>query len=777
MVKKMKMRSLLIGGFFTLLFIVFLGRILWIQGVSASKLLNEAEKRWETDRIVPAERGKILDREGRILAEEVPAYSVSLNPKVIYQTGLADDITAGLTEILKDNSDSPNLSDKIKGLATKKRAVDPAAAQSNGANAAADDKKDNKKDAKKEPKPEDAYLVNVEVNNEGKNIDKAKADEVQQLVKKLQQQLNDKDKKKYGTQADVGIYLTTGKKRYYPGNSLAAHILGYTNREGKASMGIEAQLDEQLKGTPGSLSYNSDKNGVELVQSKSVYVPPVNGNYVKLTIDKNIQYYMENALSKVMDQWHPKSLMAIAADPKTMEILGMASYPNYNPNEFWKGGDQTNHNVQSQYEPGSTFKLVTLAAAVEEGVFNPGATFKSGSVQVPGRKPVYDHNKIGWGPITYLEGLKRSSNVAFVNLGYKMLGVERLKDYIDRFGFGKKTGIDLYGEVAGQTNLAYEVDYAAATYGQALTATAIQEAAAYGAIANGGKLMWPHVVKEIIDPKTQQPIQKIEPKVVGQPVSAATAKKVGEYLEQVVADQVKGTGKDAYIEGYRIAGKTGTANKVVPGQKGYAANKWVISFAGFAPVEDPQFVLIIIADEPELGNNYLLGHYVAAPAFKEIMQNSLRYLRIPSSKQQAQVAPVQTSTQKAVDFGNMTAAQAKAAAERAGVDIETVGQGAKVVAQYPKAGTEIGPYQRVYLAMQAPAEIAVPDMKGKALRDALELCALLGIRTASTGEGYVVSQVLQGEGSDRVLTLQLQPLGGEIVTPPEEKQVVPEKSE
>ncbi|MVO99373.1 penicillin-binding transpeptidase domain-containing protein [Paenibacillus lutrae] len=771
MVKKIKMRSLLIGGVFTLLFIIFVGRVFWIQGVKANKLLSEVQQIWETDKEVPAQRGKIVDRESRVLAEEVPAYSISVNPSLINQLDILDGVTEGLTEILKDGQDSSELKEKIRGLATKKRTVVPSAENQTDAGASADKGKEDKKDKK----PVDPYLKNVEVNNEGKNIDKAKADQVNALIKKLQAEVYAKEKK-YGQKADVGINIKTGKKRFYPGNNLAAQIIGYTNREGKASVGIEAQMDEYLKGTPGSISYKSDSKGVELVQSKTVLVPPVNGKDVKLTIDSKIQYYMESALSKVMDEWKPKSLMAIAADPKTMEILGMTSFPNYNPNEFWKAAEQgqTNHNIQSQYEPGSTFKLVTLAAAIEEGVFDPGAWFKSGSVQVEGRKPVYDHNRIGWGNIQYLKGLKKSSNVAFVNLGYKMLGAEKLAQYIDKFGFGKKTGIDLYGEVAGKTKLPYEVDYAAATYGQALTATAIQQAAAYGAVANGGKLMQPYVVKEIIDPATNEVVQQTKPKVVGQPVSEATANKVGEYLEQVVSDQVDGTGKDAYIEGYRIAGKTGTANKVIPGQKGYSKDKWVISFAGYAPVEDPRIVLIIIADEPQLGGVYTRGHYVAAPAFREIMLNSLRYLGVPSSKTQTTAAPVQNNALKAPELEGLTTAQAKEAAGRAGLEVEILGQGTKVITQFPKPGTEIGPYQKLYLAVQPADELDIPDLKGKSLREVMELCSLLGIRTASSGEGYVVTQTLQGEGDQRVLTVQLAPPGGEVVTPPKEKYEAPE---
>lgn len=444
----------------------------------------------------------------------------------------------------------------------------------------------------------------------------------------------------------TGILLLPEQKRFYPAETMASHLIGYINKEDKPIMGLELTLDKYLRGSPGWLIYEKDRKGVELPDSQSRYQPAVNGDDVKLTLDKNIQFYIESALQKVNEKFKPKSITAIAVDPQTMEILGLANVPTFNPNKYWETKetrDFLNHAVASQYEPGSTFKLVTLAATVEEGLFNPNETYQSGSIKVADRR-LHDHNISGWGKISYLEGLKRSSNVAFVKLGIEKLGQDKLRQYITKFGFGARTGIDISGEVPGIVNMRYAPDFATATYGQGLTATAIQQTAAYAAVANGGKLMWPHLIKEITKPDTGEVIQKFEPKVIREVVSEKTAKQVSEYLEQVVSDQDIGTGKRAYIDGYRIAGKTGTANKVLPGEKGYAEGKWVISFIGYAPIENPRILVTIIADEPDLGGDYHRGGEVAAPAFREIVSQSLRYMGLAPTTVQTQPAPVSEKT-------------------------------------------------------------------------------------------------------------------------------------
>ncbi|SFK90719.1 penicillin-binding protein 2B [Paenibacillus sp. 1_12] len=740
MTKKVKLRSLLIGGLFTLFFVAIVGRLYWVQVVQGASLLSSAQERWAKEDVLRPVRGMIVDRNDKVLAEDSPAYTLALNPVIIQDNHLEQDVVKGLAEILKTSDDPASISaleEKIRTLLNKKKSSD------------------NK-----------TLLSQVEIHNEGWKIDTEVADKVKSFVDMLKKKANVKN---------AGIYLQKEQKRFYPGGKLASHVLGYTDKEGRALTGLESRFDSFLKGIPGNRSYEKDRTGVELPDAKVNYQPAVDGSIVRLTIDKNIQFYIESALEKVNAKYNPKSLTAIAVDPNTMEILGMASTPNFNPNKYWDYKNQSdfiNNTVASQYEPGSTFKIVTLAAAVEENLFFPEDKYQSGAIQVPGRT-LHDHNIVGWGPISYLDGLKRSSNVAFVKLGYEKLGQDKLKKYIEKFGFGAKTGIDLPGEIPGIVAMKYPSDYATATYGQGrITTTAIQQTSAYAAIANGGKLMVPHVVKDILNPKSKEVIQTFEPEVIRQVVSERTAKQVTEYLEQVVSDQAIGTGRNAYIEGYRVAGKTGTANKVEPGGKGYADGKWVVSFIGYAPVENPKILVTIIADEPDLGGDYHRGSEVAPPAFKEIVSQTLRYMGVPSNTQQMKTAE-KADEMLMPDLTGQTVEKSKNVMNKFGVIVETIGKGSKVIAQSPAVGTDISSDQRIYVVLQESGDLPIPDMTGKSLRDAMEVCTFIKIKCQSVGEGYVASQSLTGDSDVRQLILQLKPYSELLQGPTSDAQVPP----
>ncbi|MBD0379173.1 penicillin-binding transpeptidase domain-containing protein [Paenibacillus sedimenti] len=733
MTKKIKARSLLIGGVFTLLFIVLITKVYWIQVVEASWLLDKAEKVWETDKVLAPVRGSILDRNDKVMAVDATSYTVTLNPKMIDGYHISEDVAQGLAEILKDSDEAkPALVNKIRERATKRKADDS------------------------------DFAANVEIRNEGWKIEKDKADEVTEFIKSMRTKLKLKEK------TDIGVNILEDKKRYYPGETLASHILGYTNKEGVPSLGLEIKLDDVLKGVPGMMNYETDGKGVELPDSKINFKPAEDGKNVRLTIDKNIQFYIESALAKVNEKWHPKSLTAIAVDPHTMEILGMANVPTFNPNKYWMIKDQSdfkNNAVASRYEPGSTFKLVTLAGALQEGVFNPSETYQSGMIRVQDRE-LHDHNRVGWGKISFLDGLKRSSNVAFVKLGYEKLGPSKLENYIRQFGFDQKTNIDMPGEVSGLIDMKYPSEFATATYGQGkVVVTAIQQTAAYAAMANGGKLMWPHIVKDIVDPKTGQTIQTFAPQMVRQVVSEQTANQVSNYLEQVVSDQEIGTGKLAYIDGYRVAGKTGTANLVLPGEKTYATDTWVISFIGYAPVENPRILVTLIADQPDLGGNYHLGGQVLAPAFKDIVTESLKYMGVASTKQPKVTTP-EANKLKMPNFADNTADIAKEIAKETGLKLEVHGKGTKVVDQFPKAGTEILATQRIYVALQSVDELSLPNLQGRSLRDAMEACSFFKVNCQTSGEGYVADQSASGDAGSRTVVLQLRPLSEKTAATP-----------
>jgi penicillin-binding protein 2B len=699
----------------TLLFVVLVVRIYVVQVAHAEFWLAKAKETWSASETIPAVRGKITDRDGNVLAMDVAGYTVAVSPEVLNRLGLVDEVVDKLHELLGKPKD------QLYDIATKRNA-------------------------------EGKFYRQREVRNEGWKIDKELADRIAAFREELRNRIGEKE---------VGIYLLEEQKRYYPRNSLAAHLIGYVNKAGEAMNGVELSLDELLRGKDGRIKYERDGNRVQIRNGHVEIDPVVHGKNVQLTIDSDIQYYLEKAIKEAYDKYEPKSITAIAADPKTMKILGMASLPSYNPNVYWETepGADFDYAIKGLYEPGSTFKIVTLAAAVEEGVFDPDETYMSGSITVAGR-PIRDHRREGWGEITMLEGLKKSSNVAFVKLGYEKMDTSTLKKYIDAFGFGQPTGVPLKGEVSGMVAPRYATEWATLTFGQGrVQVTPIQQVTAVAAIANGGILMQPQLVEAVEDPNNGT-VQRVEPKAVRRVISGETARKVGEYLEQVVAD---GTGQNAYIEGYRVAGKTGTAQKVVNGQ--YAEGKYIVSFIGYAPVEDPKIVVYVVVDEPN--DPYAGGGSVAAPVFKDIMLQSLRHLGIgPSNAVKA--LNTGASKEKVVtvpEVTELTISQAREELRARSINLEVVGGGATVLQQIPKPGATMSPTQRVYLITEERSKLQVPDLTGLPLRDALEICSLLEMRCFVEGEGFVASQSLSEEAGGRVLRLALEPPGRPAVPP------------
>lgn len=721
MMKKIKLRTLFIGGCITLFFLFLLGRVFWIQVLERDLWQARASEQWAHTSVIKAVRGMIEDRNGKVLASDVPAYTVVVNPDAISVLGIGEEVITGLHELLGKPEG------ELKALVEAK--------DENG-----------------------KYLKNREIRNEGWKIDRELRDKVDEFINKL--------KDKHNTQ-ETGVGLIREQKRYYPQQTLAAHILGFTDREGRAVMGFEKYFDKQLKGEDGNLLYQSDGKGIKLPESEDAYQPVVDGVHFKLTIDSTIQYYIEQAMHKAYGKYKPKNITVIAADPNTMEILGLANMPTFNPNEFWNyastPGVFFNHAIQTRFEPGSTFKIVPLAGAVEENLFNPNATFMSGSIRIKGYgKPLYDQKRSGYGQISFLEGVKRSSNVAFVKLGYEMLGPDRLLKYVDAFGFNDLTGIDLPGEISGIVNPtprnASENATIAYGHGKVLV-TPIQQLTAISAIANGGKLMVPHVVKRTTNPNTGKTIVT-QPQVVRQVISEKSANETSSYLEQVVADLDHGTGRHAYIEGYRVAGKTGTAIKP-DGKGGYDRNKVHSSFLGYAPANNPKIAVYVGIDEPA---NAAGGGAAAGPVFKEIVSEVLSYMGVPKVTTgdgggvSMSVKNASSAQRSAPELTGKMVQEARKWLMEQGFDFEMVGGGTSVVSQYPVAGTLLASGQRIYLLSQQGDEVSIPDLRGQSLRDALEVLNLLKVKISVEGEGYITEQTVSTQNGKRLVQLKLSPL-------------------
>ena len=421
----------------------------------------------------------------------------------------------------------------------------------------------------------------------------------------------------------AGLDFIKESKRYYPNASLAAHIIGFADIDNKGLEGLERTNDKYLKGEMGWSQILRDAKQRELLIEKS-YVAPRNGFDLTLTIDETIQYIAERALNRGMEQHHAKSATIIVMDPRTGEILALANRPTYDLSQVAESSieSRTNRALAYVYEPGSVFKIVTASAALEEKVFTETDKFfcENGSFRV-GNHTLHDHHSHG--TLTFSEVFEESSNIGVTKIAMK-LGADKVYEYADRFRFGKLTGINLAGEVRGMLktpSVWSKTSIGAIPIGQEVTVTPMQLVCAISAIANDGVYMKPYVVKYVKD-QSGEIIKENHPETVAQVITPETANRVKMILNRAVEN---GTGKLAMIEGVKVAGKTGTAQKVIDGT--YSHGKYFASFIGFAPLENPKLAVVVVFEEPK---GTYFGGTVSAPVFKEVVENTLKYLEIKS---------------------------------------------------------------------------------------------------------------------------------------------------
>lgn len=621
-------------------FLALIGRLAYIQLIQAPWLTEKAEDLWRRNIPVEPKRGVITDRTGEVLA-----YNGS-SPTVVAIPSQIKDKQAAAESLAK------TLGVKSQDILSKisKRTL----------------------------------LVYVMPG--GRKIDEEKAKAVRNL--KL-----------------PGIYITEEGKRNYPLETLAAHILGFSGIDNQGLTGLEAWYDSRLRGKAGSISFFANAKGERMPNENDTYTPPVNGQNLKLTIDKEISTFVQREVQNVVANYNPDGVMVIVADPKTGEILAMENYPTFNPSKYKEYPQEVfnrNLTIWKTFEPGSTFKIVTLAAALEEKKVNLNEKFfDPGYYEVAGRR-IRCWKAGGHGSETILEVVENSCNPGFMMMGQR-LGKEKLFEYIRKFGFGQKTGIDMPGEGNGilfKLNRVGPLELATTSFGQGVSVTPIQQVMAVSAIANGGLLMQPHVAKEWTDPETGNVVETIQPKVQRRVVSEETAKTVRETLESVVA---QGTGKNAFREGYRIGGKTGTAQVASPGG-GYKSGHYIVSFVGMAPVDDPRLVAYIAVDNPKAG--VVFGGTIAAPVIGNILADSLHYLGVPARKngipreyKYGDIVPVEVPQVAGLSLEEGQRAMIQNAAN---LRVETVGSGKYIVAQAPTAGTKVPPGStlRIYLSDQ-----------------------------------------------------------------------------
>ncbi len=484
-----------------------------------------------------------------------------------------------------------------------------------------------------------------------------------------------------------GVYLVKESKRVYPYDKLLCHVLGYVGIDNQGLSGLELQYDEYLTGSYGSIKYYSDAKGNKLSLAES-YVKPANGMNIELTINYEIQVAMEREIDNAIVKYNADGAWAIAMDPNNGEILGMVSRPGFDPNNYKNYSiEDINRNlaIWSTYEPGSTFKIITLASSLEENVVDleKDTFFDSGSVNVDGaRIKCWKHG--GHGSQTFLEVVENSCNPGFVELG-KRVGKEKLFSYIDKFGFGDKTGIDLNGEGKGilfSLDRVGPVELATTSFGQGVSVTALQQIVAVSASINGGYLYKPYVVKRITDPETNSIILENKKTMVRKVISDETSKMVRYALESVVA---LGTGRNAYIENYRVGGKTGTAQKVSNGR--YMVGNYITSFIGFFPANDPKIVMYIAIDNPKGISAY--GGTVSAPIFKNIGEDVIKILNIPKPEvgleKEYRYFDVKFET-----LGNVIGYSASEARKvLKNFNVQYAGKGDRVISMSPEAGSRL----------------------------------------------------------------------------------------
>ena len=484
-----------------------------------------------------------------------------------------------------------------------------------------------------------------------------------------------------------GVYLVQDTLRYYPFQNYLAQTLGFVGIDNQGLVGLELQYDDYLTGENGAIKYFSDAKGNKLALT-DLYIEPQNGMDLQLTIDINIQKSVERELDNVVDMFNPDMALAVVMDPKTGEILAMSSRPNFDPNNYQNYTTEElsrNLPIWASYEPGSTQKIVTTAAAVEEGVVD---LFKdtftdTGSVQVDTAR-IKCWKAGGHGHQTFLQVLQNSCNPGFVKMG-QLLGKERLFSYLDLFGFGQKTGIDLNGEGEGiifPLSRVGNIELATTAFGQGISVTPIQQITAISAVINGGDLLKPYVLKNILEPETGNVMEHNSKTVVRETISDETSEIMRYALESVVA---LGGGKAAYIDGYRIGGKTGTAQKAVNGA--YLANNYIMSFVGIVPSNDPEAVLYIAIDNPK--DTALLSSYTTTPIARRILLDIIEALDI--EKQEGGIEKDWEWSDKVyyevVDVVGKTPSEAKELLEH--FALEYSGSGEKIISQSPVAGTRL----------------------------------------------------------------------------------------
>ncbi len=715
-------RSTVVGLLIMVLFVILLLRVLFIQTVDFDRYQSKVIDQLTTESVINAKRGNIYDSNGVLLATNITTYRIFISPRGIAsfdsKNGLAsgttaDNIARGLSEILgKDYN--VTYDDVIKQAGYTK------------------------------------YLDRTIA----RNVDEATTEKIRKFI----------DINKYNDQ----IYAEATSTRYYPQSTLAAHVIGFTSSDGSGLYGLELEYNEQLAGTSGKYITARDSHGNEMPYEYESYVPAKDGDNLITTIDSYVQGVLEEQLeTTLVESGANNRVCGIVMDVNTGAILAMAVAPSFDLNDPWtlndyslkklqqsgyaEGSDEyaalkkelllttwSNKTITEIYMPGSTFKIMTVAMALEEKLVNLTESFYcSGALNVLGTT-IHCHKVTGHGRLTLAGGLQQSCNVVMMTLGAR-IGTSKFYNYVKQFGYLEKTGIDLPGESASifyQKSSFSDIDLAVSSFGQNFKITAIQQITAIASIANGGYLVTPHVVDKIVD-KDGNIVYQFTNTVKRQIVSSDVCATISKILEEGVSGD--GGAKNAYVAGYRVAAKTGTSEKV-----GDNKELRIGSCVAYAPADDPQYAVIIIVDEPSIGSLY--GSTVAAPYVGNVMEEILPYLGVEAVYTEKELANMAVSVP---NFVYWSTALAKNYAEGLDINIEIRGDGNYVVRQSPAAGTSMEQSSGkviLYTSKDVPVKtITVPSVAGRtaAAANSIIINAGLNIKIEGTrnylsGTGAVV---------------------------------------
>ena len=675
-------------------------RLAWLTLVSGRALEAKANSEWQKEISVTAKRGDILDRNGSVLVSSANVYRIDFDLDSVRNHIKENDLT--MDDIAVEIADVTGVEvDEVLKALNKKN--------SDGSDA--------------------SYAPLV------RGVTKAVADSAD----------------------DLGIYgliVSRDVKRYYPNGNFLASALGGINSEGTGLTGIELQYDDYLAGIAGMKIGSYDSWGNRLPFDTYKFTPAIDGSDIITTVDENLQYIAEKIAQKGLEENNAKGVHVLIMDPNNGEVLAMVNKPDYDPNNPFSGyegfdGETDNDKIQNMwrnwlvsdtFEPGSTFKTVTMIAALEKGLVSDSDTFVcNGSVKF-GNTTVHCWKREGHGTQTLAEVLKNSCNVGMMEIGER-LGIENLNEYIYKLGFGKTTGIDLPGEASGivkSSDTVSAIDLATISFGQTNTVTAMQLMTAFNAIANGGDLIQPHIVKEISheDESGNRVIDEtIKPTVKKDVLSDESTALLRSYLERTVTKD----GPDgSFVQGYNVGGTTGTAQKVDPTTGTYSTDKYISSMIALAPVENPQITVFIAVDEPSNGAYY--GGEVAAPLMKELFEEVFKYMDSPLAKERF-------SIYKNViipDVRGKSIEEAEQILKENGLEANVEGNGKTIVSMESYPGSTVKEGTTISITAkdngQVGKEIIMPDLKGTTEEFAASILDNLGLVYEFEGEGTVHSQ-------------------------------------